>query len=212
MVRRRLVCGQLWCRLRGRPYVYSETYDQNRIILIHTPKTAGTALSDALYGGRQPWHFSARELQLIKRSAFTNYHKMAFVRNPWARIYSTYHYALRLSQGAPVNPLSFIPSYSSFETFVLDGLSKELVRNHYFFWSYATYCGSNQGITLDHIGRFEDLEREIARLSGAIDREIPLIRLNSNPDQDYQPAYSMAMKTKVRDLYAEDVRTFGYEF
>src|SRR5258707_7699115 len=87
--------------IRGRG-VYSYFADEFRCIFIHIPKTAGTSLSQALFG-RHSRHIPYIEYEKGNPRKFRQYFKFTFVRNPWDRLVSTYFF---LKQGglAPADP------------------------------------------------------------------------------------------------------------
>lgn len=194
----------------GRRSVYTDHYDQKKLILIHTPKTAGTSLSKVLYGS-DPWHYSSTNLRFISPTKFRAYRKVAFVRNPFSRLLSTYNYALYWVNQNPNSSIKFVTAFPNFEDFVMNGLSESIVRNHYFFWTYWKYLSLDDELAMDEVGRFEHFESEVKRIFPEIETEIPRINVGKG-SKDYRNAYSQAMIQKVTSLYKEDLKQFNYEF
>lgn len=63
-----------------------------RFVFIHVPKTAGTSIGEAL-GLRGTTHATARELKALLGARYDQLFSFAFVRHPWDRFVSLYHYA-----------------------------------------------------------------------------------------------------------------------
>ena len=94
--------------------VFKTYYDTQKIIFIHTPKTAGTSISKALYGS-SPWHFSLDELNFINHNKVQYYFKFGFVRNPISRLISTYNYSKYWIKKNPKTSISFMKNIGSFD-------------------------------------------------------------------------------------------------
>ncbi|WP_425392308.1 sulfotransferase family 2 domain-containing protein [Ekhidna sp.] len=189
--------------------VYERVYDKKKLIFIHTPKTAGTSISSVLYG-TDPWHYSASELKMINKKKFLSYPKVGFVRNPFSRLLSTYHYAFQWIKQNPKTSVAFVTNYSDFEAFINRGLTSEIVKNHYFFWSYTRYLSENGKMCMDKIGRFENLKRDFKDIFG---EEMHLPELNrSKSSLNYKDFYDANMIVKVKDLYKDDLISFNYDF
>lgn len=74
---------------------YNKNDDKYKSIFIHIPKTGGVSVCEALYGD-QIGHRKIKDLKLYDKKRFKNYFKFTFVRNPWARTVSAFHF---LKQG-----------------------------------------------------------------------------------------------------------------
>ena len=73
-----------------------------RCIFFHIPKTAGLSLSAALFGNRGLGHIDVRTARILfGERRFSSFFKFCFVRNPWDRLVSAYHY---LHAGHPNSP------------------------------------------------------------------------------------------------------------
>ena len=80
-----------------------------RFIFIHIPKTGGTSIAEPDYEGgngalagylgeqdyAQAGHIRAVGLKQRIGASWDQYFKFAFVRNPWDRLVSLYHYFLQ---------------------------------------------------------------------------------------------------------------------
>ena len=134
----------MWLRyrvmdLRGRG-VYSQFADEFRCIFIHIPKTAGTSVSETLFG-RASRHVPYFEYERANPWKFRRYFKFAFVRNPWDRLVSTYFFLHKggMNEADRRWAAQHIPAYPDFDTFVRDWVTPGNVRSwvhflpqHYF--------------------------------------------------------------------------------
>lgn len=155
-----------------------------KLAFIHVPKTGGASLSKAL-------DISLMDHQ--KASSFPDYcFKFAFVRDPYERFRSAFTFMRDWQKD---------PSYQMpFETFVTEWKVHE--RNA-FFRPMVTWIDG----PLNFLGRFENLEEDVARLFDAIGRprvELPHIHKTA-PEK-----WTDAMREKVATYYREDFERFGY--
>ena len=110
-------------------------YRNNRLVHIHVPKTAGTAIEEHFHEigdmewGRESWlgeehkrgrwyeyqHLTWVELQALSNGEFEAWEAFAVVRDPYARLVSDYLW--RMSVGAP-DPDSAIRVFDSFGSLV----------------------------------------------------------------------------------------------
>jgi len=97
-------------------------------------------------------HLTANEyvaLGYIDAETYAAYFTFSFVRNPYARAISLYHYL----------------GYSniiSFSAFVKKELSKKVKEGHFFFQPQYNYIYSNKGVCLvDFVGKLENISEDI---------------------------------------------------
>lgn len=62
-----------------------------RAIFIHVPKAAGTSIARALFDEKSK-HLALNRYWAFNAAATKAYFKFAFVRNPWDRFQSAFHY------------------------------------------------------------------------------------------------------------------------
>ena len=79
--------------LRSDPWLPGER--EQGVIFTHVPKSAGTSIVDSLFGQK------SRHVPILRYAAhdeqrFAESFKFTFVRNPWSRIHSAYHYLHRV--------------------------------------------------------------------------------------------------------------------
>ncbi|WP_336175055.1 sulfotransferase family 2 domain-containing protein [Alloalcanivorax xenomutans] len=188
--------------------VYARCYDKNKSIYIHIPKCAGTSVSKHLYG-EDPWHFNWKELRFINKEKFDSYFKFAVVRDPWDRIASTYFYGIKHAKENPRTKIAFLLDYQNFKDFVKNGICKNMVDRHYFFWGSCKYIGEG-GVD---VIKFENIDKEIKGVFSkiGIGGKLPSENINKNKI-NYKDEYDLDMKKKIACLYRDDIERFDYEF
>jgi hypothetical protein len=203
---------QFIANLTGENNIYTEFFDKSKCIFVHTPKAAGTSISFAIYGN-DPWHFNVKELRRINKRKYYDYFKFSFVRNPWARMFSTYNYSKKWIKKHPQTSIRFMKKYNTFEDFIINGLSIDLIEKHYFFWSYAKYLTfDKKKIEVDFYGRFENLIDDFNLLNSKLGTNYHLPKMNQSSKKDYRRYYSKKTIDKIYKLYKDDVNLFKYDF
>lgn len=136
---------------------------------------------------------------------YQNYFKFAFVRNPWARVFSWYKNVMR--DDVHLQRLG-VSNNISFKEFVTNHLDQPDLRPQ-LFWLV-----DRQGqIPLDFIGRFEKLNEDFAHICKVLnldDPALPHLLKSGNPT--YVNAYDEAMIQRVAKKYAEEIAMFDYTF
>jgi hypothetical protein len=203
--------------LRGINYRNRDLFEKikNNVVFIHIPKSAGMSLVKALYGKNGSNHANALDFQYVNPEKFNSCFKFAVSRNPYYRLYSAYNY---LSKGGKeemdvVWRDLYLKKYSNFEDFVINGLETAIEkRAEHFIPQYLFVTDENLQIICDYIGKFEELDKVIERLSkeGIV---LSLEKLNSSTVEslDNKSLYTDEMIAKVNHLYKEDFDYFDYQ-
>lgn len=195
-----------------------DAYAKAGLILFHVPRTAGTSISIALYG--MPInHFSVREMIPLLPPTLSATPRFAIVRNPWDRAVSAWSYA---RNGGGVDGIGWVrsqhqyrvPAFRTFEHFIHDWLAPaQPEKIDGIFQPQSDFlCDTDGQISLDHLGRFEDLkatERWIGTHNPAAQ---PIPHLNATKRAPYRELYSPASRDAVGRIYARDIALFGYDF
>jgi hypothetical protein len=212
--------------------------DNNKFLFIHIPKTGGSTIKNSLvYEKSNNQYTSLRQViqinqpkklikiddedriinshnsiyQISRSVRIDNYFKFAFVRNPWDRIVSYYHYLIQYWDLSKDHPLTF-------RDWVLNSQSKEehsFLDHHNARMTQFNYVSNpkTKELLLDFIGRFENLQEDFDKVCKIID--IPsqkLIPINTSRHEHYTKYYNEDTKNIIGDYYRKDVEYFGYEF
>lgn len=135
----------------------------------------------------------------VGEDIWRSYYKFSFERNPWDRQVSWYHYKTK-SMAAGARP--------SFDAFNSDK-RRAFVEN----WSLYT---ENDEITLDFVGRYENLDADFATVLNTIglSGEVTLPRENVSKGRrgTYRDLYTDASQALIAGWYAPEIRHFDYTF
>ena len=149
------------------------------------------------------------------------YFKFTFVRNPWDRLYSAYHY-FACCIGSDEHrdhrwASTILSGISSFEEFVLrleEPGYASMVKQYDHFRDQVEWLidpGSG-GLIMDFIGRFETLDRDFDHVRKTLGIDVALPHRRKSSGKSYRKDYSREMVRIVHSLYLRDVELLGYEF
>ena len=190
------------------------------IAFIHIPRSAGTSVTDALYG-RFIGHFTIRQLMWVGGTQVLALPRFTIVRNPWDRLVSAYEFvrAGAGSHGPSVVQVAHAHRYqtktfTSFERFVEEYLNTHEPRDmDGVFRPQAHYALNNAGdAPFNHVGRFENIPQTQAWLSETLGRDITLPHFNATLRDEYRTYYTPHLRDLVGQIYAHDVAAFNYDF
>ncbi len=195
----------------------TQAFDIHNCIFVHIPKCAGTSVSRSLFGDVGPGHLTMRDYEIMfSSSELRTYFKFTFVRNPWDRLYSAFHYLRRggMNRSDREWSASNLSRYRSFEEFVCDWVDSENVRSWWHFipqWEFVVSSGGQ--CRLDFTGRYETLGSDFQTIAFRLGRKQELAHENRSGESNlYQSAYTHEMIDRVADVYARDISLFGYSF
>tara|TARA_Y100000589_G_C26878817_1_gene517132 strand:- start:183 stop:689 length:507 start_codon:yes stop_codon:yes gene_type:complete len=164
------------------------------------------------------------EIQKLYNLNLDNYFKFCIVRNPFDRIVSLYFNFLCNRQGG-----TEILRYSKFRRFYKSIFWKSNKDFNLFcqllyeseFWKkevhfrpqYEYLLNKNGQLSIDFIGRFENLENDFYRISKILDINTKLIHINQSKRlKDYRKYFNKESIEIIKKLYKIDIETFGYSF
>lgn len=187
---------------------------------VHVPKTGGQTVEHVLRCSYTPAdlygvdgdvelsHLTAAEMAAREPAFFASAFKFAFVRNPWDRAVSEYHYTGGRAAYLPVAVLDFGAFVTALETVDTGSLTHAAASHVLPQVAYLAGAG------VDFVGRYErfaaDLRHVCAHLGVTPDGRLP--RVNASAHGPYQEYYTAATAAAVGRIYAADVDTFGYRF
>lgn len=191
----------------------------HQAIFVHVPKAAGNSVSKALFDERTGGHTTLYVYRLaFSRTEFRRMFKFTFVRNPWDRCHSAYHFLMAggLNEWDRANAEQYLARYKTFEHFVLRGLGTPSIMKLIHFLPITNFIEVRPGIMpLDFIGYFEQFDADLNRVASHIgcDAMKPTWenRTVTKP-LEYIESYSSAMREKVAAVYDRDISLLGYSF
>jgi hypothetical protein len=213
-----------------------------RCIFIHIPKTAGTSIEkklgqfEKLVPGVQD-HRSIRELEpqlaygmfairnkedlkflkyrakstlkgreILTTAQYQNYFKFAFVRNPWSRVFSWYKAVMRLDH---VKKRFGIGDNCTLSEFVASYIHLQPALRPQLFW----ITNSKGQVSMDFIGRFENLGQDFARVCNTLNIEDPeLPQLLAGDKRHYTDYFDAKTRDAIFNRYREEIDYFGFNF
>ena len=169
-------------------------------IFIHINKTGGSSIEKAL--GLPFDHRSAREkIAAIGSDVWERKFSFSFVRNPWERLVSWYQYVQRTPLHEDCRPG---------ETFA-DFAARFLEKPRRAQWWMIEDLNGVMG--LDYVGRFENLNDDIAYLCQRIGiKAQTLPHRNKMADKDYRTFYDDRLALAVKNNWTREIDAFGYTF
>lgn len=210
-----------WWRkaLKKNPAVTGWNYRHNAIF-VHIPKTAGSSVLEALgapivFDTHAPSGAYRHRYPELYASAY----KFAFVRNPWDRFASSFHFMKhgttwslqRDWAKAHIGELDF----AGFTRRLRQPLYRAKIMSERFFWPQTVWTGGVGDTSgVDAIFRFEALDEAVQTLCQRFQIEAPArtphLRKVERPD--FRALYDDEMVDIVGRLYRRDIAALGYSF
>ncbi len=209
-----------WQRTLSRRSVLTPWNEEHQAIFIHIPKTAGTSVLSALGA---PTVFDTHAPNRAYARAYPDFYarayKFAFVRNPWDRFASAFHF---MKQGTDW-PMQQEwarrhigdQSFAAFTHRLRNPLFRASVLAERFFWPQTFWLeGERHSKGVDEIFRFEAVDAATRQLCGrfgiAAPAETPHLRKVDKPD--FRKLYDAEMIDIVAKLYRQDIDALDYAF
>lgn len=167
-------------------------------LFIHIPKAAGQSIenflleslgkhrsengedyllrpnNDPSLGPPRLAHLTAKEyveLGYISQANFDNYYKFAFVRNPWARIFSLYKF-----RG--------FANIISFEIFVQKYLPKYYEEEHWFFRPQTDFIYNEKNrLLMDYVGKLENIDQDFGVIAEKLSLNFTIMPKNNRSEE-----------------------------
>jgi chondroitin 4-sulfotransferase 11 len=149
---------------------------------------------------------------------YQNWFKFTFVRNPWDRVISTFHYrkkAIKTRNKNPHWPSREEIKNDDFKATVLKDLNNKNSATHYLeepcFFNW--WINSKTISQFDYIGKTETLQEDFDAICRLV--KLPPLKLphkNKTKHKHYTEYYDDETKQIVAEKYAKDIEYFGYKF
>ena len=211
----------IWKKRHHAQSVYTQWHKRHNAIFIHVPKAAGSSVKQSL-GMPDLWpHCPAKAYCEIDPTFYRNAFTFAFVRNPWDRLVSAFHFINFSSENEYSKKIrhELFSDVESFDNF-LEKLKSASYRGYvltkmHFMPQVDFLCDYRGKVIVDAVGRFENLDDdffEFAARIGVSDR-IDTRNVGHNRNKDYREYYDLPWKVDlIRDIYRSDITLFGYQF
>lgn len=139
--------------------------------------------------------------ELVGHEKWTEYTTFAFVRNPWDRIVSLYHYHKQKIPGI------YPEAQAEFEQWVKAGGSGTAQR------LMSEFVSDKDGnVIVDRIGRFENLEEDFRVICKELGIACNLPHYNKTERKSYRDYYNDETRKIVSSWVQKDAEMFDYEF
>ena len=185
-----------------------------KCVFFHVPRTGGSSVESLDWWDEWTGHFPKAD----ETGDLRDYYWFAFVRNPWDRFVSLYHYFAGMTPqhrwyGANARIVADVRRSGGFADFCR-GFHAWPQRNNFHFWPQSKWIADAVGKPLvDFVGRFERFQEDFGRVCrqvGADCTELP--QHNASQHKPYREYYDEKTRQIVRELYRRDIRLFQYEF
>lgn len=182
----------------------------SRIVFVHINKTAGTSIEKAL--GLPFQHRTAPEFRdLMGERRFDRAFRFTFVRNPYEKVVSHFHYRVKTNQtGLGQNPIPF----SEWVKRAYGGREKKYFDQPRMFAPQLDWLRDPGGpLLVEFVGRFENLAADYLVVAKKLGRSSELPHLKTSKTRNSLPdLYDEEALEVVRSVFSEDLEYFGYSF
>ena len=192
--------------------MFQSFHDEFSCIFIHIPKTAGTSVERAIFK-TDHWlvgHRKALDYVKFDEEKFHSYFSFAFVRNPFDRIVSAFHY-LKQGGGNTIDKNfadEHLKDCLDFRSFVLalknDTFKEKILSWMHFVPQYIYVCDEDKNVLVDFLGKFESLEEDFSRLLELLNRKEDLSKANKSKHLSFEKYYDDMAFAVVKELYKDD--------
>ena len=173
-------------------------------------------------GDRQPGkakHLSALQLKYILGEEFDRSFKFTFVRNPWARCVSQYHFT-RTDHEPSEEDKRRRDTRRRFHDLSFDRwIRRRYLRWREYPWRRRPYdqlrkiVDREGNILVDFIGRLEAVQEGMDKICDRIGiPRLDVPRVNPTRHGHYTEYYDARSRRIVEKIYAPDIEAFGYRF
>ncbi len=175
-------------------------------VFIHINKTGGTSIKKALY---LPQNHHATAIDFKKEIGDKRWgkrFKFTFVRNPWDKIVSQYHYQLQRTQK--------YKNYSFAQWIEEKYVEKKIpLKYKILYIPQVKWITDKDGkIMVDFIGKFENIEEDFSKICKIIGKKRGLPHLKKTKHKSYREYYNEETKEVIRNHFKRDIEMFGYKF
>jgi len=188
--------------------------DRLRCVFFHVPRTGGSSIESLDWWDEWTGHLPSA----LEANCPGDYFSFAFVRNPWDRFVSLFHYFATMTPGHRWYPANAelaaqVQRFGSFADFchTFHGWA---YRDNLHFRPQCSWIADGSGRTLvDFVGRFEQLQQDFASVCARLGvARLKLPKLNGSGHRPYRDYYDDETNEIVAALSRRDIAAFGYDF
>ncbi|HID0753319.1 TPA: sulfotransferase family 2 domain-containing protein [Campylobacter jejuni] len=199
--------------------MFKDYHDKYGCIFIHVPKVAGTSIERVVFETDKWLVGHVRALDYINqdKNKFESYFSFAFVRNPFDRMVSAFHY-LKKGGGNDYDKNwadENLKNFDTFEQFVL-ALKNKNIKDKILSWQHFTpqykfICDENKNILVNFIGKLENINNDFKIVKNELNFDRKLIHSNSSKHEIFSNYYNEKTYNIIAELYKEDFALFDYD-
>jgi chondroitin 4-sulfotransferase 11 len=181
----------------------------DNFIFIHINKTGGSSVAKALNLNLQ--HKTALEkIAEVGQQKWDNSYTFAFVRNPWDKVVSHYHYRVLKNQtNLGTHPIDF----REWVQLTYGQKNPQYYDQPKMFKPQSAWVANKDGVILvDFIGRFENLNEDFNTICQAIGKKVTLPHVKPSKRGNYRSYYDDVTTEIVAQWFRKDIDMFGYSF
>jgi hypothetical protein len=181
-----------------RPYVF-----------IHINKTGGSSIEKALGIGLD--HSTAQEkFEQLGADAWQRKFTFTFVRNPWDKVVSHYHYRVNTNQtGMGANP---VPFDRWLQLCYVERDPRYLDQERMFMPQRRWLVNPQGEMLVEFIGRFENLQQDFTTVCERLSLRAELGHAKPSGRGSYRDYYDSASRDLIARCFEEDLQAFDYSF
>lgn len=196
-----------YARVKDR-MVYDDTWPTKKVIGLITKLMHWEDSGHRQFTGFHKHEPIAEVKTKLPSEQFDNYYKFCFVRNPFDWLVSFYEYIKQ----TPRHRLKQFVESQDFNNFVAWYISQAPSKQVDFLWDPET-----EQVLVDHIGYFEDLENDIAKIVDRLELSSKRTLSHKNPSKhrkkrSYKDYYTDDTIALVEDYFEKDLSILGYAF
>ena len=193
---------------------------EKKAVFVHIPKTGGTSMYKT-FGMDDPGetHCPAIGYSASDPNAWNSAFRFAFVRNPWDRFVSAFHYLKQkpLTDDDRRWAEQMLSDCDDFEAFIARMVSSPTFRGSVMMWRHFSpqwwYLTDQSGESfVDYVGRFENFDAELDEISSKLGISPTRVHKNKVARSHYSEYYTPETVKFVRGLYQTDIERYKYEF
>ena len=179
------------------------------VIFVHINKTGGSSIEKAL---KLPFqHRTALEIRdLIGVRRWESRFSFAFIRNPWDKVASHYHYRVKTDQTGMGD--KHVP-FAEWVRLAYGQNALPYYDKPKMFMPQMDWIADADGnVLVNFVGRFEGLQRDFQHVCEKIGWQATLPHLKQSERGDYRRYYDDDTAAIVAGWFAKDIAAFGYRF